>query len=142
MAEWAAAHPFFLMTQMFSELFNQSANRIGPLFLNYFLDLPIHQAFQNHVFGSGVGVWVEEWWRVGIFTLSFQCAKRVVSDNLGLEDFAIGLVINPAHHHQFFGGLVIMTFGLVHASCSLPNQQAVKLAFFSTCFQFVLSAFL
>ena len=71
---------------------------------------------------------------MGIFTLSFQCAKRVVSNNLGLEDFAIGLVINPAHHHQFFGGSVIMTFGLVHASRSLPNQQAVKLAFFSTCF--------
>ena len=85
MAEWTVAHPFFLMTQMFSELFNQSANCIGPLFLNYFLDLPIHQAFQNHVFGWGVGVWVGEWWRVGIFTLSFQCAKRVVSDNLGLD---------------------------------------------------------
>ena len=123
-------------------LLYQSANCIGPLFLNYFLDLPIHQAFQNHVFGWGVGVWVGEWWRVGIFTLSFQWAKRVVSSNLGLEDFAIRLVINPAHHRQFFGGLVIMTFGLVHASCSLPNQQAVKLAFFSTCFQFVLSAFL
>lgn len=86
------------------------------------------------MFGRGVGVWVEEWWRVGIFTLSFQCAKRVVSDNLGLEDFVIGLVINPAHHHQFLGGLVILTFGLVHASCSLLNQQAVKLAFFTPCF--------
>ena len=42
---------------------------------------------------------------MGIFTLSFQCAKRVVSDSLGLLDFAIGLVINPAH--QIFGGLVI-----------------------------------
>ena len=120
MAEWAAAHPFFLMTQMFSELLNQSANCIGSLFLNYFLDLPIHQAFQNHVFGWGVGVWVGEWWRVGIFTLSFQWAKRVVSSNLGLEDFAIRLVINPAHHRQFFGGLVIMTFGLVHASYTPP----------------------
>lgn len=45
--------------------------------------------------GPGVG-------GVGIFTLSFQCAKRVVSVNLGLVDFAIGLVINPAHHHQCF----------------------------------------
>ena len=79
----------------------------------------------------------------GDFHVVFPVSKKSsVHSNLGLEDFAIRLVINPAHHRQFFGGLVIMTFGLVHASCSLPNQQAVKLAFFSTCFQFFLSAFL
>ena len=82
-----------------------------------------------------------------------QCAKKVVSDSLGLVDFAIGLVnsvlnfpdghvvffcgnsnyrrtvINPAH--QLFFRLVDMTFGLVHAKYSLPEWQAVKLTFFS-----------
>ena len=38
-------------------------------------------------------------------------------------------VINPAH--QIFGGLVEMTFGLVHASYSLPKWQAVKMTFFA-----------
>ena len=82
-----------------------------------------------------------------------QNAKKGVSDSPGLVDFAIGLVnsvinlpdgqvnflggnsnyrrtvINPAH--QIFGGLVEMTFGLVHASYSLPEWQAVKLTFFA-----------
>ena len=40
-----------------------------------------------------------------------------------------GTVINPAH--QIFLGLVEMTFGLVHASYSLPEWQAVKLTFFA-----------
>ena len=85
--------------------------------------------------------------------LYVQRAKKVVSDSLGLVDFAIGLVIfalnlpdgqvlffrgnsnyrrtviNPTH--QIFGGLVEMTFGLVHASYSLPKWQAVKLTFFA-----------
>ena len=38
-------------------------------------------------------------------------------------------VINPAH--QIFFGLIEMTFGLVHASYSLPEWQAVKLTFFA-----------
>ena len=38
-------------------------------------------------------------------------------------------VNNPAH--QIFFGLVEMTFGLVHASYSLPKWQAVKLTFFA-----------
>ena len=84
-----------------------------------------------------------------------QCAKKVVSDSLGLVDFAIGLVIpilnlpnvqtnfwggNSNHrrtvinaHQNFFFGLVEMTFGLVHASYSLPEWQAVKLTFFAPC---------
>ena len=80
-----------------------------------------------------------------------QRAKKVASDSPGLVDFAIGLVnsvfnlpdgqviffrnsnnrrtvINPAH--QIFFRLVEMTFGLVHASYSLPQWQAVKLTFF------------
>ena len=40
-------------------------------------------------------------------------------------------VINPAH--QIFFGLIEMTFGLVHASYSLPEWQAVKLTFFAPC---------
>ena len=77
----------------------------------------------------------------------------MVSDSPGPVDFAVGLmnsvinlpdgpvhflggnsnyrrtVINPAH--QIFGGLVEMTFGLVHASYSLPEWQAVKMTFFA-----------
>ena len=30
-------------------------------------------------------------------------------------------------------GLVVMTFGLVNASCSLPKWQAVKMIFFAPC---------
>ena len=41
------------------------------------------------------------------------------------------IVINPVH--EIFFGLVEMTFGLVHASYSLPFQQnsSVKLTFFA-----------
>ena len=77
----------------------------------------------------------------------------MVSDSPGLVDFAVGLVnsvinlpdgqvnflgrysyyrrnvINPAH--QIFGGLVEMIFGIVHASYSLPEWQAVKTTFFA-----------
>ena len=79
----------------------------------------------------------------------------MVSGSPGLVDLAVGLVnsvinlpdgqvhflggnsnyrrtvINPAH--QIFGGLVEMTFGLVHASYSLLEWQAVKLTFFAHC---------
>ena len=76
-----------------------------------------------------------------------------MSDSLGLVDFAIGLVnfvlnlpdrqvkffeefklqiknceINSAH--QFLGGLVEMTLGLVYySSFSLPKQQILKMTF-------------
>ena len=84
-----------------------------------------------------------------------QRAKKVVSNSPGLVDFAVALVnsvidlpdgqvnilggnsnyrrtvINPAS--QIFGGLVEMTFRLVHASYSLPEWQAVKLTFFAPC---------
>ena len=77
----------------------------------------------------------------------------MVSDCLGLVDFAVGLVnsvlnlpngvsdfsggnsnyertvINPAH--QIFFGLVEMTFRLVHTRYSLPEWQAVNLTFFA-----------
>lgn len=85
------------MTQMFSELFNQSANCIWP---------PFSELFSGPAHPSGFSepcVWLGGWGlgagRVGIFTLSFQCAKRVVSDNLGLVDLVTGLVINPAYDH-------------------------------------------
>ena len=76
-----------------------------------------------------------------------------MSDSPGLMDFAIRLVnsvpnlpdrqvkyfeefnlqkkceINSAH--QKIWGLVQMTFGLVNASISLPNWQAVKMIFFA-----------
>ena len=88
-----------------------------------------------------------------------QRAKKVVSGSPGLVDLAVGLVnsvinlpdgqvnflgrnsnyrrtvINPAH--QIFGGLVEMTFGLVHASYSLPTWQAVKLTSFAHCILYV-----
>ena len=79
----------------------------------------------------------------------------MVSDSPGLVDFVIGLVIsilnlpnvqmnffggNSNHrrtvtnaHQIFFFGLVEMTFGLVRASYSLPEWQAVKLTFFAPC---------
>ena len=75
----------------------------------------------------------------------------MVSDSPGLVDFAVGLVnsvINlPDGQVNFlgrnsnyrrtvinqFGGLVEMTFGMVHASYSLPEWQAVKMTFFAPC---------
>jgi len=81
-----------------------------------------------------------------------QRAKKVVSDSLGLVDFATGLVISiqltcpmgksgfggefklQKNCHQcslqnFFFGLVEMTFGLVRASYSLPEWQTIELTF-------------
>ena len=82
-----------------------------------------------------------------------QCAKKEVSDSLGLVDFAIGLVnsvINlPDGQVNFFGefklqmnceinlliktflGLAEMIFGLVNVSFSLPEWQAIKMTFFA-----------
>ena len=100
---------------------------------------------------------LRESWRLIFLKKHFvpQLAKKVVSDSPELLDFAVGLVnsvlnlpdkqvnffgensnyrgnvINPAH--QIFGGLVEMTFGLVHASYSLPEWQAVKLTSFAPC---------
>ena len=88
-----------------------------------------------------------------------QRAKKVVSDSPGLVDFAFGLVnfvLNlPNGPVKFFEegivksiltiktflGLVEMTFGLVHASFSLPEciWQAVKLTFFALCLRLMLS---
>ena len=82
------------------------------------------------------------------FKLS-QRAKKVVSDSPGLVDFAIGLVIFVQGKCCFLGkfklqkdynqscwskrvwGLVEMTCELVHASCCLPEWQAVRLTFFA-----------
>ena len=82
-----------------------------------------------------------------------QRAKKLVSHNLGLVDFAIGLAnsvlnlldwqvkyfeefnlqknceINSTH--QKIWGLVEMKFGLVNVSFSLPEWQAVKMTFFA-----------
>ena len=72
--------------------------------------------------------------------------RKVVSDRQGLVDFAIGLVIfvlnlpdeqkkksqkdcNQSCSLKRVWGLVEMTYGLVHASYSLPEWQAVKLTF-------------
>ena len=82
-----------------------------------------------------------------------QHAKKVVSDSPALVDFAIRLVIffcNLPHGQVLFWGeiqiteglysillikkgfgLVEKTCGLVHASYSLPEWQAVKLTFFA-----------
>ena len=83
-----------------------------------------------------------------------QRAKKVVSDILGLVNFAIGIVIfvlnSPDEQVLFFGeikitegllsvllikkvlGLVEMTCGLVHASYSLPKRQDAKTDFLCT----------
>ena len=84
-----------------------------------------------------------------------QCAKKVMSDSPGLVDFAIRLVnsvfnlpdgqimffeefekqknceINSASQNVF--GVVEMTSGLVNASLSLPEWQAVKMIFYAPC---------
>ena len=75
-----------------------------------------------------------------IFSSWNQRAKKVVSDSPELVDFAIGQVksfeefksqknceINSAHQNIF--RLVEMTFGLVYASFSLPEWQALKMTF-------------
>ena len=83
----------------------------------------------------------------------FQHAKKVMSNSPGLVDFAFGLVNSVLNlsgwQANFLGkfklqkdgnqscsskrvlGLVKMTCGLVHASYSLPEWQAVKLTFFA-----------
>ena len=84
-----------------------------------------------------------------------QSANKVVSNSPRLVDFVIGLVnsvlnlpdgqvkyfeefnlkknseINIILLIQKLGGLVEMTFGLVNASFSLPEWQAVKMTFFA-----------
>ena len=75
-----------------------------------------------------------------------QRAKKVVSDSPGLVDFAIRLVSSVFNlpdgqvmfYEEFeyeknkkFLGLVEMTSGLVNASFSLPEWQAVKMIFFA-----------
>ena len=82
-----------------------------------------------------------------------QCAKKVVSDSLGLVDFVIGLVNSvlnlPDGQVMFLSnsnegrtvksillvkkllGLVQMMSGLVNASFSLPEGQAIKMIFFA-----------
>ena len=85
-------------------------------------------------------------------TVHPQCAKKVMSDSLGLVDFTIGLVNSvlnlPAWLLKFLRdriiiitkellstlliiGLIKMTFGLVHSNYSLPEWQVVKLTFFA-----------
>ena len=84
-------------------------------------------------------------WRFDCIIFDYQCAKKVVSDSLGLVDFAIGLVnfvlnfpdgqMNYFEEFNFyrrtlksilfikimFLGLVEMTFGLVYANFSVPK---------------------
>ena len=83
-----------------------------------------------------------------------QSAKKVVSNSLGLVDFAIGLVISVLNlpngqvkyfeefnlqknckinsaHQKILEAIVEMTFGPVNASFSLPEWQAVKMTFFA-----------
>ena len=82
-----------------------------------------------------------------------QRAKKVVSNSSGPEDFAIGLVNSVSNlpdgqvrfYEEFnnrrtvksillvkkFWGLVEMMSGLVSASFSLPEWQAVKMIFFA-----------
>ena len=85
--------------------------------------------------------------------MHLQRRKKVVSDSLGLVDFAMGLVnsvINlPNGQVNFFEefklqknceinlliktfwGLVEMIFGLVNVNFSLSEWQAVKMTFFA-----------
>ena len=89
-----------------------------------------------------------------LFDVCSQLAKKVMPDSPGLVDFVIWLVIfvlNLLNRQVFFFwkfklqkdcnqsceskrvlGLVEMTCGLVHASYSLPEWQAVKLTIFAT----------
>ena len=82
-----------------------------------------------------------------------QRAKKVASNSPGLVDFAIGLVNSVSNlpdgqvmfYEEFnnrgtvksillvkkFWGLVEMMSGLVNASFSLPEWQAVKMIFFA-----------
>jgi len=65
---------------------------------------------------------------------STQCAKKVVSNSPGVVDFSIGLVNSvdnlPDGQVKFLGKFK-MAFGLVDASCNLPEWQAVKVTFFA-----------
>ena len=86
--------------------------------------------------------------------LQDQHAKKVVSDSPGLVDFAIGLmnfvlnlpdglvnfflrysnyrrIVKSVLPIQMFLGLVEMMFGVIHASFSFLEWQALKMTFFA-----------
>ena len=67
-----------------------------------------------------------------------MCNIHVWGGGAGIKCCSLGgnsnyrrIVINPATKRVL--GLVEMTCGLVHASYSLPEWQAVKLTFFAPC---------
>ena len=74
----------------------------------------------------------------------YQCAKKVLSDSLGLvfvtcqtgkwsilRNSNYRRTVKPITLIKKSWGLVEMTFGLVNASFSLPEWQAVKMTFFA-----------
>ena len=111
-----------------------------------FLSNACHAGYHNLFFQHGN--W--PWWN-HLLICKAQCAKKVVSDSLGLVDFAIRLVNSvfnlPDGHVMFlrnsnnrrtvksvmlvkkYLGLVEMTSGLVNASFRLPEWQSVKMIF-------------
>ena len=67
------------------------------------------------------------------------CKRSCNEPKLVFYNFTIIIVININPVHQNFFGLVEMTYRLVHASCSLPKWQAVKLPFFAPRFKYLRS---
>ena len=53
------------------------------------------------------------------------------------EEFSLYKNCQVNSAYQKIWGLVEMTFGLVNASYSLPERQAVKMTFFAPCYMYV-----
>ena len=63
-----------------------------------------------------------------------DCAIGIVNSVLKLPDGQVKYFEEELLIKKFLGGVLVeMTFGLVNASFSLPEWQAVKMTFFAPC---------
>ena len=63
-----------------------------------------------------------------------DCFIGIVNSVLKLPDGQVKYFEEELLIKKFFGGVLVeMTFGLVNASFSLPEWQAVKMTFFAPC---------
>ena len=100
--------------------FEKSGKNVTLLFGEVFVDVAVVVAEVSRYLQSGAPVFQLKWRRprklVPSYDTNFsQCAKKVMSDSLGLVDFAIGLVIfvlNLPDGQVLFFGEIQITEGL------------------------------
>ena len=78
--------------------FEKSGKNVTLLFGEVFVDVAVVVAEVSRYLQSGAPVFQLKWRRPRKLVLSYdtnfsQCAKKVMSESLGLVDFAVGLVI-------------------------------------------------